>query len=168
MSLDSFRSKFKGDLVLPSDADYEGALARWAVNSQKRASVVAFVKDALDISEAIKYARSQKLDIAIRGGGHHASGASSTEGGLVIDLSRYLGDVRVDPAQQLAYVGGGALLEALDKKAIEHGLATVVGIINHVCYLPLIASLAPDISISCRRALEGESITQNSIISLGL
>ena len=58
----------------------------------------------------------------------------------MIDLSRHLSGVRVDPVAKLAYVGGGAIWETVDKTAIEHGLATVAGTINHVsssrCFMP--------------------------------
>ncbi|KAI5124786.1 hypothetical protein M0805_005420 [Coniferiporia weirii] len=105
-----FKSAFKGDLVLPSDTDYEKAVSRWANNAARRARIVAFVKDAEDASLAIKFARSEKLPIAVRGGGQC---------------------FRVDSAKKLGYVGGGALWETVDKAAIEHGLATVGGTVNH-------------------------------------
>ena len=103
--LNSFKSTFKGDLVTPTEAG---------------------------VVLAIKYAPITKLLIAIRGG-HSPAGASSSEGGLVIDLSRYLTSVTVDAEKKLAYAGGGALWEAVDKAAIVHGLATVGGTVNHVC-----------------------------------
>jgi FAD/FMN-containing dehydrogenase len=131
----TFKSEFKGDIVTPSDVDYQAAIARWAINAQRRAKVVAFVKDASDVVLAIRYARSHSLPIAIRGGGHSPAAASSSEGGLVIDLSRYLNSARVDPEQRLAYVGGGALWRSVDEAAIRHGLATVAGTVNHVSCL---------------------------------
>lgn len=123
---------FKGDLVHPTDPDYPAAIARWAANAERKAKLVAFVKDEQDVALAIKYAKTNKLPIAIRGGGHSPAGASSSEGGLIIDLSRYLNGARIDPEKRLAYVGGGALWEAVDKSAIEHDLATVGGTVNHV------------------------------------
>ncbi|CDO74549.1 hypothetical protein BN946_scf184632.g6 [Trametes cinnabarina] len=129
--IETFKSSFKGDVVIPGDPGYDESIARWAKNAARRAAVVAFVKDAEDVSKAIAYAKQAKLPIAIKGGGHNPSGASSSEGGLVIDLSRYLNDVRIDPEKRLAYVGGGAIWETVDKAAIEHGLATVGGTVNH-------------------------------------
>jgi len=129
---ESFRKTFKGDIVTSSDAEYEKAIARWAINAQRRAKIVAFVKDAQDVSLAIKYAKANKLPIAIRGGGHSEAGASSSENGLVLDLSRYLNNVEVDVGKKLAYIGGGTLWETVDKAAIEQGLATVGGTVNHV------------------------------------
>lgn len=122
----------KGDVFTSSDAGYEKALARWAVNAERKAAAVVFVKDNEDVILALKYAKSNSLPVAIRGGGHSAAGASSVQNGLVIDLSRYLNGVRIDPEQKLAYVGGGALWETVDKSAIAHGLATVAGTVNHV------------------------------------
>lgn len=128
----SFKSSFKGDIVTPSDPGYDVALQRWAANASRPAKAVAFVKDAQDVAAALAYARAEKLPIAVRGGGHSASGTSSQKDGLVIDLSRYINEARVDPAKKLAYVGGGAIWATVDKAAIEHGLATVGGTVNHV------------------------------------
>ncbi|TCD66653.1 hypothetical protein EIP91_001071 [Steccherinum ochraceum] len=126
-----FKTAFKGDLVTPTDDGYEAAILRWARNASKRASVVAYVKDADDVALAITYARSAGLDIAIHSGGHNPSGASSTEGGLVIDLSRHIKHVNVDTEKKLAYVGGGANWGMFDQGTVKHGLAGVAGTVHH-------------------------------------
>ena len=123
---------FTGDWITPDHPDYSKAIARWAANAERRAKVVAFVKSAQDVVTVLRYAKQQNLPIAIRGGGHSPAGASSVENGIVIDLSRHLSSVRVDPTAKLAYVSGGAIWETVDKTAIEHGLATVAGTVNHV------------------------------------
>ena len=134
---DAFASTFEGDLVTPEHAEYAAAIHRWAANAERPAKVVAFARTAEDVSRAIKYARAAGLPIAVRGGGHSASGASSSEGGLVIDLSKYLNGVTVDAEKKLGYIGGGAIWETVDKAAIAHGLATVGGTVNHVRACPL-------------------------------
>ena len=128
----AFQTSFKGDLVTPTDSGYEQAIDRWAHNAARNANIVAFVKDTTDVALAIKYAKDNSLPIAIRGGGHSASGASSAEGGLVIDLSRYINGVTVDAEKRLGYIGGGAVWKTVDEVAIKHGLATVGGTVNHV------------------------------------
>ncbi|KAH9850079.1 FAD-binding domain-containing protein [Lenzites betulinus] len=130
-ALQTLKSTFKGDVLTPGDDGYDQALSRWARNAARPAAVVAFVKDAEDVSAAILYAKQNGLPIAIKGGGHNPSGASSSEGGLVIDLSRHLNIARIDPEKKLGYVGGGAIWETVDKAAIQHGLATVGGTVNH-------------------------------------
>jgi len=66
------------------------------------------------------------------GGGHNPSGASSTNGGLVIDLSKYLNKVIVDQEAKIAHVGGGALWSDVDAATCPFGLATVGGTVSEV------------------------------------
>ncbi|TKA74512.1 hypothetical protein B0A55_08049 [Friedmanniomyces simplex] len=82
--------------------------------------------DKLQIAIAVKYAAEQDLDVAVKGGGHSTAGASSTQGGLLIDLGRMRG-VRVDPSKQQLHIQGGALWGDVDEAAWAHGLATVGG-----------------------------------------
>ena len=131
--LSEFKQSFKGDIVTPDDEGYTQAIARWAANAERNARVVAFVKDTDDVALALKYARANSLQVAIRGGGHSPSGASSTEDGLVVDLSRYLNYAAVDPEKRTARVGGGALWSTVENEAIKHGLASAAGTVNHVC-----------------------------------
>ncbi|KAI0061839.1 FAD-binding domain-containing protein [Artomyces pyxidatus] len=133
----AFEKTFHGDIVTPSHPSYAASIARWAANSQRNAAVVAFVKDTDDVRAALLYAKAQNLRIAVRGGGHNPAGSSSIEGGLVIDLSRYLAGVRVDADAKLAYVGGGALWGTVNEECAKHGLVTPGGTVGHVRMLPL-------------------------------
>lgn len=68
------------------------------------------------------------------GGGHNPSGASSSNGGLVIDLSKYLNKVEVDAEAKTAKVQGGALWEHVDNATSVHGLGTVGGTVSTVSF----------------------------------
>ena len=127
-----FKAAFKGDLITPEHPEYEQSLTRWAANSRRRAAIVAFVRDAADIALALKFAQENKLQIAVRGGGHNPAGASSVEGGLVIDLSRHLSGTRVDEEKRLSYVGGGAVWKGVNDETMKYGLATTGGTVSHV------------------------------------
>ncbi|GJE88785.1 FAD-binding oxidoreductase [Phanerochaete sordida] len=129
--LEDLKRKFKGDIVTPSDAGYADAIARWATNAVRRARIVAYVRDAADVGAALRYARAHGLPLAVHGGGHSASGASSVAGGLVVDLARFLGGVRVDAQARRAYVGGGARWGAVDAACAAHGLAVVGATVSH-------------------------------------
>jgi hypothetical protein len=61
------KSVFKGELVLPSHEGYRDSLKRWSVLAERQAGVVAFVKDEDDVAAAVKFAVSEKLEIAIKG-----------------------------------------------------------------------------------------------------
>lgn len=130
----SLAQSIKGDVVTAEHPEYAAAIARWAKNAERKAQVVVFAKDAEDVVKSIAYAKEYKLPIAIKGGGHNAGGASSAEGGLIIDLGRHLNKVKIDVEKKLGYVGGGAVWGDVDKEAIKYGLATVGGTVNHVSH----------------------------------
>lgn len=120
----------KDQVVTPDDGTaYEEATHRWADNAERRAKYVVYPRTSQDVATAIKYTVDNGLELAIKGGGHSCSGASSSEG-LVIDM-RDLAAVSVDTENQLITVGGGAVWEAVDKEAAKYGLATVGGTVNH-------------------------------------
>jgi FAD/FMN-containing dehydrogenase len=120
----------RGTVLVPGDAGYDAAIQRWAINAEKPARYVVCPIDAADVAVALEFGQNEHLAIVVRGGGHSASGASSVDGGLVIDLSRHLAQVRVDPDTKLAYVGGGASWATVDAETTKHGLATVGGTVN--------------------------------------
>ena len=93
---DSLANSIKGEVVTPGHPDYDASLSRWAKNTQRKAGLVAFVKDTEDVAAAISYAKAKNIPVAVRGGGANPFGKSSVENGLVIDLSRHLNLVRVD------------------------------------------------------------------------
>ncbi|RFU78144.1 fad binding domain [Trichoderma arundinaceum] len=110
--------------------EYDQLIARWADNAVKYAGVVAVPLANKEVSKLVKFASDNKLDLAVRGGGHSTGGTSSTEGGLAIDLSG-MRNVRVDKDSKLIFAQGGALWADVDNAAIEKGLATVGGTVNH-------------------------------------
>ncbi|KAG8727574.1 hypothetical protein FRC12_022393, partial [Ceratobasidium sp. 428] len=122
---------FFGGIVTQSHPDYHNAISRWAYNAQRPARVVAYPRFVTDVFAAISYAYKHSLPIAVRGGGHSCAGTSSSTGGLVIDLSRHFSRVRIDVANRIAFVGGGAVWRDVDEAAIQYRLAAVGGTVNH-------------------------------------
>ena len=61
---------------------------------------------------------------------NRSSGASSTAGGLVIDLS-LMREVSVNPSARTITAQGGCIWADVDEAAGVHGLATVGGTVNH-------------------------------------
>lgn len=110
----------------PSDEGYDKSIDRWSKAAEKRAGVAVAATSAKEVSITIKYASEKGLDVAVKGGGHSTAGASSTDGGLLIDLGR-MRNVDVDTEKQLLYVQGGCLWSDVDEAAWKHGLATVGG-----------------------------------------
>jgi FAD/FMN-containing dehydrogenase len=122
---------FGGDVIAPADEGYDLARRVWNARwSDLRPGLIARPAHVADVATAIRFGRDQDLEIAIRSGAHSGSGHSTTDGGLVIDMSRMRG-VTIDAAQRTARVNGGALLGELDVAAQAHGLVCPVGVIGH-------------------------------------
>lgn len=128
--LASFREAFDGEIVLPSDPGFDDARRVWNGMIDRRPAVVVRPNSSDAVARAIRFARDNDLEISVRGGGHSMSGHSTSDGGLVIDLSRLRG-VTVDPDARRALVKGGTLLGELDLAAQAYGLVCPVGVVSH-------------------------------------
>src|SRR5262245_27347404 len=107
-TVQELRDTVGGEVIAPADPGYAEATPIWnGLHDDRQPALVVRSASAADVAAAIGFARSNDLEIAVRGGGHSVAGFSTTDGGLVIDLSPLRG-VRVDPDARRAYVGGGA------------------------------------------------------------
>jgi FAD/FMN-containing dehydrogenase len=113
-------------VLVPSDQGYDKSIQRWSRAAEKPAAVVIIPSVAEEVGIAVKYANDHGIDVAVKGGGRSTAGASSKDGGMLIDLSR-MRNVDVDVGTQRLHIQGGALWGDVDEAAWEHGLATVGG-----------------------------------------
>ena len=128
--IDQLRRSFGGDVITPADATYDEARRLWNAIHDRRPAALVRPRNAADVATAVRFGRDHGLELAIRSGGHSASGHSTTDGGLVIDMSAMRG-VTADPRTRTARANGGALLGELDVAAQAHGLVCPVGVIGH-------------------------------------
>ena len=129
-NIEELRAAMDGEVTVPSDPGYDEARRVWNADIDRRPAVIARCASSADVVTAVGLARDSGLDVAIRSGAHSTSGLSTTDGGVVIDLSA-LKDVAVDPQARRVRVGGGALLGDVDAATLAHGLATPFGLISH-------------------------------------
>ena len=120
----------KGRLILPGGDAYDRA--RWLLNARydKYPALVVQPTGAADVQNAVTFARENNLLLAVKCGGHSASGNSSCDKGMQIDLSE-LRHARVDRASRTARIAGGSLLGELDHESMSHGLVTTAGSVSH-------------------------------------
>lgn len=121
---------FRGRLITADQADYDTARAVWNGAIDRRPRLIARCSGTADVAAAVRFAREQDLEIAVRGGGHNVAGTAVCDDGIVIDLSA-MRAVSVDPARRTARVRGGALWGDVDPATQAHGLATTGGIVGH-------------------------------------
>jgi hypothetical protein len=115
-------------LVTPDEEEaYTKSIRRWSRAAEKPAGACLIPKSAEAVSITLKYASEQDLDLAVKGGGHSTAGASSTDGGLLIDLNTHIRYVDVDTEKKIVKVGGGATWGEVDTALGKHGLAAVGG-----------------------------------------
>src|SRR5688572_7610131 len=117
-------------LLHPGDAGYDEARTVWNAMIDRHPAAIARCRSTAEVAAAVRYARANELEIAVRCGGHSIAGLAVPEGGLMIDLTP-MGAVEVDPGAKVARVQGGALLGELDREAQKHGLATTAGNVSH-------------------------------------
>lgn len=116
-----------GDVIEPSDAHFEqNETAFYGEYNQRKPLAVVRVADAADVANTILFARDNGIDVAVRAGGHSVLGHSSSDGGLVIDLSP-LKSVEVDVEGASARAGGGVLAGEYTERTAKHGLVTGFG-----------------------------------------
>jgi hypothetical protein len=128
-TIQELREAVRGDVVGAGDAAYDGARAVWNGMIDKRPALIVRCAGVADVVAAVQFARSQDLEIAVRGGGHSLPGFSTTDGGVVIDLSR-MRAVRVDVDAQRTVAEGGATWAALDHETQSFGLAVTGGLMS--------------------------------------
>ncbi|MBM4834325.1 FAD-binding oxidoreductase [Vibrio parahaemolyticus] len=126
-TMEHFKSHFQGDVVLPTDSNYDEVRQIWNGMIDRKPSLIARCKSTDDVVMAVNFARDNGQLLSVRGGGHNIAGNAVCDNGVMIDLS-LLTQVRVDENAKRAFVEPGCTLGDLDEATQKHGLATPVGI----------------------------------------
>jgi FAD/FMN-containing dehydrogenase len=122
----AFKASFDGAVVTPNDHSYDEARRVWNSLVDRRPGLIVQARGVADVIAAVTFARTHRLLVSVRGGGHNVSGSAVCDGGLVIDL-RDMHAVRVDRKSMTVHVQGGARLADVDRETQVHGLVAVTG-----------------------------------------
>jgi hypothetical protein len=150
-------------LLHPGDSGYDQARTVWNAMVDRHPAAIARCRSTAEVAAAVRYARANGLEIAVRCGGHNIAGLAVPEGGLMIDLTP-MAEVEVDPDAKIARVQGGALLGELDRAAQKYGLATTAGNVSHTGVGGLTLGggmgwLARQFGLACDNVLSYELVT---------
>jgi FAD/FMN-containing dehydrogenase len=128
-ALNEFRQRHRGDLITAEDPRYEQGRRVWNAMIDRRPAVIARPRGAADVIAGVQFARSSKLPIAVRGGGHSIAGRSVCDDGLVIDFAD-MKAIRVDPVANTVRAEPGLRWTEFDRETQAFSLATTGGTIG--------------------------------------
>src|SRR5215469_706821 len=129
MELSSLRSRIRGTITLATDTGYEHLRRSlvWHLQVPERdPQAIIRVADVQDVIESVRFARANRLKLAIRGGGHSWVGFSLRDDTLLIDLDR-LDRVTIDAKAQRAAIQPAVRGREFNRQLNAQGLAFPVG-----------------------------------------
>ncbi|MDN4474594.1 FAD-binding protein [Demequina sp. SYSU T00192] len=124
--LDDLAALLDGEVVRPSDPDWDAARAAWQLGVDQRPVAVVLARSEADVARTLRLAARMDLRVAPQGTGHGAVALGDLEGAILLRTAA-LSYVVIDPEQRTATVGAGATWgDVLDASA-PHGLAGLSG-----------------------------------------
>jgi len=128
-ALAKLESTVRGQVLTPGQPQFDAAREIWNLLHDRQPALVVRCTGHADVATAVRFARERDLEIAVKGGGHHAAGHASCDGGLLLDLSLMRG-IHVDPERQTAIAQGGCTWAGFDHETQEFGLACTGPIVS--------------------------------------
>jgi FAD/FMN-containing dehydrogenase len=122
----SLQERLRGRVVRPGDGEYDRARRVWNAAVDRRPALIVRPRDVADVVEAVAFARTRDLALAVRGGGHSPAGYGTVDDGLVVDLSD-MERLEVDPEGRTAAADAGLTWGEYNAGTHVHGLATPGG-----------------------------------------
>jgi len=162
-NLTALRDSLTGDVLAPSDPEYEPARLCFNLLVDRRPAAIARCANPGDVAAALAFAQEHDLEIAVRGGGHNPAGHCVVDDGLVVDLWR-MRRVEVDLDARLAHSEGGATWLDFDAATQARGLVTPGGVVGStgVAGLALgggIGHLTAQYGLTCDNLVAAELVT---------
>lgn len=79
-AVDDFRSRLRGDVLRPDDAGYDDARRVYNGMIDRRPRLIARCANVADVIASVDFAREQRLELAVRGGGTSPASPPATTG----------------------------------------------------------------------------------------
>jgi len=109
-----------GEVIVPGGGRYASARLLWDTRFDRlKPRAIAYCANSADVERIVRWARSERIQLVPRSGGHSYGGYSSGDGVVVADVSR-LNQVKVSGSR--ATVGAGANLFGVYVAASNHGV----------------------------------------------
>lgn len=125
-SVSELRALFNGRVIAPDDPRYEEARTPFYGGVDKHPAAIVRAADAGDVSRLVSLAREHGFELAVRSGGHSGAGHSTSEGGIVLDLSA-MKKLEIDHENQTTWVETGMTAGEYTTAVGAHGFVTGFG-----------------------------------------
>lgn len=130
VAVEEFKAHLRGQILQPRDEGYDQARTVWNAMINKYPAMIVRCADATDVINAVRFARTHDLLLAVKGGGHNVAGNAVCDGGLMIDFS-LMRSIHVDPVNRTVRAEPGLTWGELDNETQTLGLATTGGTVSH-------------------------------------
>ena len=123
------QKRIRGQVTTSADAGYEGLRRSMVWNElvpERRPRAIVQVVGEDDVVEVVRFARANRLKVAVRGAGHSWVGFSLRDDSLLIDLSR-LDQVSIDGDARIAVLQPAVRSREFNRLLAGRGLAFPVG-----------------------------------------
>ncbi len=127
--LAGLKSVFSGSVLVAGDDGYDEVRQVHNGMINKYPRVIARCAGTADVVDALAFARSHALEIAVRGGGHNVAGRAVCDNGMMIDLSLMKG-IWTDPDARRVRAQAGVCWGEFNRETQAHGLATTGGAVG--------------------------------------
>ena len=130
-AVEELRGSIDGSIVLQGDDGYDAAKRVWnGMFDHKRPALVVQCTSTGDVVNAVDFGRDKNLLVSVKGGGHSLPGKSTSDGGMMIDLSQ-MHSTDINAEAMTLRADGGSLLGHIDTAASAHNMMTTTGIVSH-------------------------------------
>jgi FAD/FMN-containing dehydrogenase len=126
ISIPELRDRFDGRVTGPGDPGYDRARKVFYGKWDRRPAAIIRPTSAAEVARVVELARDRGVELTVRSGGHSLAGHSTSDGGIVLDLSA-MTTLEVDPDSRTAWAQTGLTAGAYTTAAGAHGLATGFG-----------------------------------------
>ena len=121
-----FSSNVRGQVIRSVDDGYDEARTVFYGGFDRHPAAIVRAKDATDISRVVSLARETGLELAVKSGGHSLAAHSTTDGGILLDLSQ-MKNLEIDVSGRTAWAETGLTAGEYTAATGAHGLATGFG-----------------------------------------
>jgi FAD/FMN-containing dehydrogenase len=126
ISISKLRASLKGEVIGPEDPRYDHMRRVFFTGFDRRPEVIVRVADASDVARVVTMAQQSGAELAVRSGGHSRAGDSTSEGGIVLDLSA-MNLLEIDADGRAAWAQTGINAGEYTRATGERGLAIGLG-----------------------------------------